>query len=329
MPSSKFNPIDLNAMDPDERAEKENIVRQLESARAEKMPLALTGIANKAPDPLRLDIHDRVIDATPYVRVDPHADIRRTLLTEKRKMDVILHAALDANKNSSTDALTGLYNKRSFIDTLPRKIHRVTESGKKLYLVMMDMDFFKSVNEKYGHPVGDLVLKELGGLLKSKCRPDEQPFRVGGEEFAVIIEADDDVVVSNFCERISRVVKDHKFVLPNGETLNKTVSMGFCNLADCKSDFGIKAKESADLFAFASPSEDPAKPRKLEDLKDWEIDAAVMFKVADNALMVMKNSGRMGVVRSGSPIYRAFFELDDELGTMQVDGTGNKPENQV
>jgi len=88
---------------------------------------------------------------------------------------------------ASTDALTGLHNRRQFRDILARELARAARNGSTVALVMVDLDHFKKVNDTHGHDAGDLVLRSLGALLRNSVRASDAACRFGGEEFALIL----------------------------------------------------------------------------------------------------------------------------------------------
>ena len=88
---------------------------------------------------------------------------------------------------STTDGLTGLTNVRSFRETLKREHARAARHRLRYSIVMMDIDHFKKINDVYGHPVGDTVLREMAALLAGQCRDTDLPARYGGEEFVVLL----------------------------------------------------------------------------------------------------------------------------------------------
>ncbi len=87
---------------------------------------------------------------------------------------------------ASVDALTGVGNRRSFDEALPREIARASETGRPLSLLLLDIDHFKRVNDTFGHTAGDDLLASFGRLLAETTRSDDVPYRYGGEEFAII-----------------------------------------------------------------------------------------------------------------------------------------------
>jgi diguanylate cyclase (GGDEF)-like protein len=92
-------------------------------------------------------------------------------------------------KLADTDALTGLPNRRTFARTLEREVARAARRGEPLSLAMIDIDNFKKINDRHGHPAGDEVLRRVGRALKEECRAFDTPARFGGEEFAVVLPA--------------------------------------------------------------------------------------------------------------------------------------------
>jgi diguanylate cyclase (GGDEF)-like protein/PAS domain S-box-containing protein len=85
------------------------------------------------------------------------------------------------------DDLTGVHNRRHFVEVAEREVERARRHGAALSLVMMDIDHFKNVNDMFGHPVGDVALKAVGSMLGSTTRIGDLAFRLGGEEFAVLL----------------------------------------------------------------------------------------------------------------------------------------------
>jgi len=87
---------------------------------------------------------------------------------------------------SSTDSLTGLMNRRAFLSVLEQELDRVTRGGEHALLLALDIDHFKRVNDRYGHPAGDHVLRVVTKRLREAVRPMDNVARIGGEEFAVL-----------------------------------------------------------------------------------------------------------------------------------------------
>lgn len=122
------------------------------------------------------------------------------------------------------DPLTGLMNRRSFDFYLEKKLQAVSEKGQSLCVVMCDIDNFKHVNDTYGHDFGDVVLKELGKLISSLLREDDNLFRWGGEEFLLLLQLDDKATY-NVMERIRQSVEAYPMTDGN-TTIHITISIG-------------------------------------------------------------------------------------------------------
>jgi diguanylate cyclase (GGDEF)-like protein len=88
---------------------------------------------------------------------------------------------------ASMDALTGAFNKRYFDETFGKELQRSQQAGTPLSIVLFDIDHFKKINDTYGHPAGDAVLKNIAGTVASQLRDGDALYRVGGEEFALLL----------------------------------------------------------------------------------------------------------------------------------------------
>ena len=105
-----------------------------------------------------------------------------------QQRDVELKQALqDLQEQAITDPLTGLLNRRYLREYLPRELTRARRNGTSLAFIMVDLDYFKRVNDTLGHDAGDLVLREFGALLMSHIRGSDVACRFGGEEFALVL----------------------------------------------------------------------------------------------------------------------------------------------
>jgi len=123
------------------------------------------------------------------------------------------------------DSLTGLYNHALLKDLLEKEIKRQERQGGALAFAMLDIDYFKSVNDGYGHALGDVVLKELGNILSSEVRASDIVGRYGGEEFGLVLSEISLDELLSLCERIRRTIQEHSFSLTD-ENIKITVSIG-------------------------------------------------------------------------------------------------------
>jgi diguanylate cyclase (GGDEF)-like protein len=93
----------------------------------------------------------------------------------------------EVEHRARTDFLTGLPNHRYFQSTLSMELMRAQRHNRTLSLMIIDLDFLKEVNDRYGHPNGDLVIRTIAGIIRSSCRDTDFAARYGGEEFTVIL----------------------------------------------------------------------------------------------------------------------------------------------
>ncbi len=129
-------------------------------------------------------------------------------------------------KMVSRDALTGLYNRRSFDLRFAEEFSRAERYNREFSLVMLDIDHFKTVNDTYGHPTGDIVLKQVADLIQKNIRKSDIPYRYGGEEF-VILALETDVAGVEICaERIRTSCEKFHFGKEK-KPISITISLGF------------------------------------------------------------------------------------------------------
>ena len=132
---------------------------------------------------------------------------------------------------SVTDGLTGLYNRRHFESNLEREFLRAKRYKSDLSIAMIDVDFFKKVNDTYGHSCGDYVLKEIAFLINEAFRKTDMIFRYGGEEFVVILTETDCKNAIIPLERLRKNVEENKFRYENKE-LKITISIGVTSILE-------------------------------------------------------------------------------------------------
>jgi diguanylate cyclase (GGDEF)-like protein len=118
---------------------------------------------------------------------DADNNLRRANETLTSSLEEIRELHLRLKEQAIRDPLTGLYNRRYLDDTLERELSRAKREGYPLSLTMIDLDYFKQVNDTYGHKAGDEVLIALGELLQTQAREGDIPYRYGGEEFVLVL----------------------------------------------------------------------------------------------------------------------------------------------
>jgi len=124
-----------------------------------------------------------------------------------------------------TDGLTKIYNRRYFYLVLQNEIERARRYGTPLSLVMVDIDHFKKVNDRFGHLTGDKVLEDVAKLCKSLLRLSDEMFRYGGEEFTILLPETNAELAQNVAERIRSTIAEAEFNTKNG-IVKITVSQG-------------------------------------------------------------------------------------------------------
>lgn len=142
----------------------------------------------------------------------------RSALRFKQQQDKLREMA-------SKDGLTGIFNHALLIDLFEKEYKKHLRNKNELTFVMLDIDYFKKVNDKYGHTAGDMILKALSDILINACRASDIVGRYGGEEFSIILPETDSENACKLCERIRKTVEEHSFFTGN-EYINITVSIG-------------------------------------------------------------------------------------------------------
>src|SRR5436309_545936 len=131
-----------------------------------------------------------------------------------------------------TDGLTGLYNRRYMESHLSTLVEQAAGRGKPLTLLVLDIDFFKSINDTHGHDAGDDVLREFAVRVKKSIRGIDLACRYGGEEFVVVMPETDMAVAALVAERIRRRIASEPFAIDQGaKAIDVTLSIGLSALA--------------------------------------------------------------------------------------------------
>lgn len=130
---------------------------------------------------------------------------------------------------SITDELTGLRNRRYLFETLSKELARAKRQGLVTSLLSMDVDLFKSINDQYGHPAGDKVLKRIAQIMQDNLRAEDTVARVGGEEFALLLPNTDLSHAQIFAERIRAAIANHPIMVENHTALQCTISIGIAS----------------------------------------------------------------------------------------------------
>lgn len=152
-------------------------------------------------------------------------------------------------EDSSKDFLTGLNNVRKF-DSLFNDLSKKAIGRKEgLSLIMIDIDWFKKINDTYGHPSGDAVLIQVSEILKTMSKTSDIVSRNGGEEFSLLLISCSSVQAIKIAEQIRKEIEKYEFLLPAGNKINVTVSVGVATYPDVVNNVG-KLIESTDIALY-------------------------------------------------------------------------------
>lgn len=207
----------------------------------------------------------------------------RSMLRIKRLQQALEVANAELTRLATRDALTGVYNRGHIEERLREMFEHADRLHEPLSCVMIDVDYFKSVNDTYGHQTGDEVLREVARVILGVAREVDRVGRYGGEEFMVLLPGTVLDAAVTFAERARQQVEQHPF-RTGGETLRCTVSCGVAGWPHP----GIEHREH-------------------------------LVRAADDALYVAKALGRNRVVRFDGAEFRAQYEGDHEYAE---DGSG-------
>lgn len=149
------------------------------------------------------------------------------------------------------DPLTNVYNKRHFLDRLRGEFSFSERKGTPLSLFMIDLDFFKKVNDSFGHPAGDFVLMRMAVLAQSIIREEDIFARYGGEEFALVLKDTDQEGARVIAERLCSLVSDHDFIFED-QKIPITISIGVATFTDKNYKDTSELIKAADLYLYKS-----------------------------------------------------------------------------
>lgn len=194
-------------------------------------------------DPERL----AVVGAIALVSVATGSTIRNAILRSADRLNSLQRENEKLWELSFRDGLTGLFNRRYSQEVGAMLFARAKRYGENLHVLMLDIDHFKSVNDKLGHPVGDTVLKGIAGILVGQVRASDVVTRYGGEEFLVFLVQTEPEVVQFIANRIRDSISSHAF---SDVPWQLTISIG---VAGIKTDDTLaELVDRADKYLYAS-----------------------------------------------------------------------------
>jgi diguanylate cyclase (GGDEF)-like protein len=176
-------------------------------------------------------------------------DLNKNLYLAIDKINTTSIRAEVLEKFAYTDALTGLYNRRHFMELAQNVTEKAKRFDSPCYAMILDLDFFKKINDTYGHLAGDEVLKEASAVMKTTLRSYDLLARYGGEEFVVLISDTSEEDVLHLADRIRELISRTTFMY-NDVKMSCTVSIG---VAKNSGDFTISSLlEKADKALYAA-----------------------------------------------------------------------------
>ena len=146
-----------------------------------------------------------------------------------------------------TDPLTGVFNRRTFLELSKKEAARAQRRGTLTSVLMLDIDHFKQINDSFGHPAGDLVIKALADITGRSLRPTDILARYGGEEFVVTLPETDSAVASRVAERLRTAIGE-AVVGTEGGDVHFTVSVGVATFATGVSIVDAMARADQALY---------------------------------------------------------------------------------
>jgi diguanylate cyclase (GGDEF)-like protein len=161
------------------------------------------------------------------------SELRQNERQLERRVDARMRELASANEKlavmAQTDALTGLLNRRAIFELATSDLQRCRRYSRPLAVIMIDLDFFKAVNDTYGHQAGDEVLRHVGAVLRASLRTSDRSARYGGEEFLVVAPEADEETAHDLAERLRAVFADSPTHVGSLQ-IPLTISLGFALL---------------------------------------------------------------------------------------------------
>jgi diguanylate cyclase (GGDEF)-like protein len=152
-------------------------------------------------------------------------ELEKANFEKERLIAALRERSLRLERESQEDALTGVANRRCFMQRLAAEVEVALAVGQPLSIAIADLDHFKRVNDDLGHPVGDQALRECAAQMRRACRPSDLVARIGGEEFALLLPGMTRDDATRFCESLRTAVMSHDWrtIHPG---LSVTISIG-------------------------------------------------------------------------------------------------------
>ena len=196
----------------------------------------LSGASSTAEKVRGLDLGATDYITKPFDSAELRARVGVALRT-KYLVDLLAQRAM-------IDSLTGLFNRAHFEQRLVAEVSLARRAGTNLSCLMLDVDHFKLVNDQFGHSAGDMVLRSLAQVLKDSCRLEDIAYRLGGEEFVVLLSNTAAANATILAERLRQALADMRVTF-RGTVIQTTCSIGVADLATSGEDGILHAADQA------------------------------------------------------------------------------------
>ncbi len=153
------------------------------------------------------------------------------LTKHKQMQESLKESQKQLSELALKDPLTGLYNYRYLVDRMASELKRAQRNALSLSVVMLDIDYFKAINDAYGHTFGDQALEQFSLFIKNMCRENDIAARFGGEEFVLVLPDTDKNGLKEFISRFETAINTHEFKIPP-HTIKISISIGAVNYPD-------------------------------------------------------------------------------------------------
>jgi diguanylate cyclase (GGDEF)-like protein len=169
-------------------------------------------------------------------------------------------------RQSASDPLTGMYNRRMLDETLPRLIEASKQGKSPLALLMIDLNNFKTLNDTFGHAAGDQTLRDIGGIIRSTIRDADMAFRYGGDEFVIVLPACPRQAAVRVSLRLQSLTQSLAagLKLPSDRPLG--LSIGICMMDELLDPTAEIMLRCADELLYEMKKERKTKARQLEKI---------------------------------------------------------------
>ncbi|MBR5336404.1 MAG: diguanylate cyclase [Lachnospiraceae bacterium] len=173
-------------------------------------------------------------------------ELQKSIDSLQEMNEKLEEANRELHRVAVTDALTGLYNRREIERLIHSALLALNDPGKELSLIMLDIDYFKKVNDTYGHDVGDIVIKDVAAIIKSFVNDSsgQAAGRWGGEEFFLLLPGKGIKEAASIAEELRKTVEAHEF----GTAGHKTVSLGVVSVNAASDYLGIFTRADQALY---------------------------------------------------------------------------------